>query len=238
MHHQPVQLRAENPHGTTPLAARPGQRSYPAGPGQVALTARSRPVRRARGGTGSRRHDLAVTASCRTRATWRMSSRWSLRPVRTQPGDHAARSPRPAGDQQRNGTLPGIPARDGYAPNLCRRISPATGVLVVEVLAWCSSPVSVAGFSVMASAGSVPWACSARSARPNATCACHDHAAWPSAWPPRWPGVAWLRRLVGLRADAAAGHRHVIDAANLPWWAFAIGWCSRSRRRCWRPAAG
>ena len=70
-------------------------------------------------------------------------------------------------------TVPGVPAADVSVPTQqVSGVSPAVLILVVEVLGLAFiGLVSVASFSVMASAGSVPSACSARSARPNATSA-------------------------------------------------------------------
>ena len=72
-----------------------------------------------------------------------------------------------------SGTLPGVPAATVTFPNgLAGGVSPAVLILVVEALGLAFvGLVSVASFSVMAQRGCVPSACSARSARPNATSA-------------------------------------------------------------------
>ena len=48
--------------------------------------------------------------------------------------------------------------------------------------------------------------------------------AWSSAWPAPWPArcsgfAAWLAYVPTLQQTTG----HVVDAGNLPWWAFAIG---------------
>jgi putative ABC transport system permease protein len=127
-----------------------------------------------------------------------------------------------------NATLPGIPAAATVTPPNARSggISPATGILVVEVLGLVFiGLVSVAGFSVMAQ----------RRLRAlgmlSAIGATERNLRLVMIVNGLVVGVA------GALAGAVLGFAawfayaptlqqatgHVVDAANLPWWAFGIG---------------
>ncbi len=232
---QPVQLRAENPHGhyTAPLLGLVSG-AYPAGPGQVALTSQ-----------------VAALYGAHVGGTWRAGGRtWRVTGTVEDPSNLAdefalvapGQAPHPSqvtmllgspAVQQAigngSGTLPGLPAAATVtAPNAFASggISPTVLVLVVEVLGLVFiGLVSVAGFSVMAQrrrralgmlsaigaternlrlvmiAGGLAVGVAAALAG-----AVLGFAAW-------FAYVPALQRATG----------HVVDASNLPWWAFGIG---------------
>ena len=232
---QPVQLRAENPHGhyNAPLLSLVSG-TYPAGPGQVALTSQvASPVRRARGRhLAGRRDDLAGD---RHRAGPEQPG-GRVRAGRPgpghapQPGDHAARLPPPS--SRRSATAAGrCPVsrrrrRSRSPPRSAGGISPATVVLVVEVLGLVFiGLVSVAGFSVMAQrrlrALGMLSAIGATERNLRLVMIADGLAVGVAA---ALAGAvlgfaAWFAYVPTLQQ--ATGH--VVDAANLPWWAFAIG---------------
>jgi len=231
---QSVQLRAENPHGhdNSPLLSLVSG-TYPAGPGQVALTGQ-----------------VASLYDTHVGGTWQAAgTTWRVTGIVQDPSNLAdefalvapGQVPHPsqvimllgsAAVQQAistgNGTLPGLPAAATVAPPTAKSggISPATLVLVVEVLGLAFiGLVSVASFSVMAQrrlralgmlsaigaterhlrlvmiAGGLVVGVAAALAG-----AVLGFAAW-------FTYVPTLQQATG----------HVVDAANLPWWAFAIG---------------
>ena len=230
---QPVQLRAENPHGhyNSPLLSLVSG-GYPDGPGQVALTSQ-------------------VTALYGTHVggTWQAAgTTWRVTGIVQNPSNLAdqfalaapGQVPHPsqvtmllgpAAAQQAisggNGTLPGIPAAAVSFPiGSAGGFSPATVVLVVEVLGLVFiGLVSVAGFSVMAQ----------RRLRAlgmlSAIGATERHLRLVMITSGLVTGVvgalagavlgfaAWFAYVPALQQVTG----HVIDAANLPWWAFALG---------------
>jgi putative ABC transport system permease protein len=153
-----VQLRAENPHGhyNAPLLSLVSG-SYPAGPGQVALTS-----------------GVATLYDTHVGGTWQAAGRtWRVTGIVQDPSDLAdefalvaqgqvmhpsqvimllgSAAARPAIGNG-SGTLPGVPAATLSGPTaIMGGGSPATLVLVVEVLGLAFiGLVSVASFSVMA----------------------------------------------------------------------------------------
>ena len=119
-------------------------------------------------------------------------------------------------------------------------LSPATVILVVEAVGLVFiGLVSVAGFSVLAQrrlrALGMLSAIGATERNLRLVMIANGLAVGMAA---ALAGAvlgfaAWFAYVPALQQ--ATGH--VVDAANLPWWAIASGSCSRSRRRCWRPAA-
>ncbi len=230
---QHVQLRAENPHGhyNSPLLSLVSG-SYPAGPGQVALTSQ-----------------VASLFGAHLGGTWRaVGTTWRVTGIVQDPSNLAdefalvapgqVRHPSevvmllgPAAAQQAisggNGKLPGVPAANVSFPTGSQsKFSPATVVLVVEALGLVFvGLVSVAGFSVMAQ----------RRIRAlgmlNAIGATERHLRLVMIVDGLAVGVvgavagvvlglaAWFAYLPTLQQ--ATGH--VVDAANLPWWAIALG---------------
>ena len=232
---QPVQLRAENRHGryNSPLLSLVSG-SYPAGPGQVALTSQ-----------------VASLYGTHVGGTWQAAgTSWRVTGIVQDPSNLAdefalaapGQVPHPSqvtlflgsspAVQQAvsngNRTLPGMPAAATFAfPSaFVSGLPSATVVLVVEVLGLVFiGLVSVAGFSVMAQrrlrALGMLGAIGATERNLRLVMIVNGLAVGVAA--------ALAGAVLGLAAwfayvptlQQATGH--VIDAANLPWWAFAIG---------------
>jgi putative ABC transport system permease protein len=230
---QPVQLRAENPRGryNAPLLSLVSG-SYPAGPGQVALTSQ-----------------VASLYGTHAGGTWRAAGRtWRVTGIAADPsnladefalvapgqvsqpsqvimllGPAAARQAISGG----NGTLPGVPAASVSLPSGSEgKFSPATVILLVEVLGLAFiGLVSVASFSVMAQrrlrALGMIGAIGATERNLRLVMITGGLAVGAAG--------ALAGTVLGLAAwfayapalQRATGH--VVDAANLPWWAFATG---------------
>ncbi len=231
---QSVQLRAENPRGhyNSPLLSLVSG-TYPAGPGQVALTSQ-----------------VATLDHTHVGGTWQAAgTTWRVTGIAQDPSNLAdefalvapGQVPHPGqvtmllgsspAVQQAisngNGTLPGIPAATFVFPSASRTgPSPAMVVLVVEVLGLVFiGLVSVAGFSVMAQrrlrALGMLSAIGATERNLRLVMIVNGLAVGVAA---ALAGAvlgfaAWFAYVPTLQQ--AAGH--VVDAANLPWWAFAIG---------------
>jgi putative ABC transport system permease protein len=231
-----VQLRAEKPHGhyNTPLVSLVSG-TYPAGPGQVALTSQVASLY----GT-----DVGGTWQA-TGTTWRVTgivqdpSNLADEFALVAPGQvtHPSQvimllgsAAAQAAAQQAingNGTVPGVPAATLSVPSgHVSGPSPATGVLMVEVLGLVFiGLVSVAGFTVMAQrrlrALGMLSAIGATERNLRLVMISGGLAVGVAA---ALAGVAlgfaaWFAYVPALQQ--ATGH--VVDAANLPWWAFAIG---------------
>ena len=232
---QPVQLRAENPHGhyNAPLLGLVSG-TYPAGPGQVALTSQ-----------------VASLYGAHVGGTWQAAgTTWRVTGIVQDPSNLAdefalaapGQVPHPSqvtmllgsspAVQQAisngNGTLPGMPAAATFTfPSAFMSGLPsATVVLVVEVLGLVFiGLVSVAGFSVMAQrrlrALGMLSAIGATERNLRLVMIADGLAVGVAA---ALAGAvlgfaAWFAYVPTLQQ--ATGH--VVDAANLPWWAFAIG---------------
>ena len=230
---QSVQLRAENPYGhyNSPLLSLVSG-TYPAGPGQVALTSQ-----------------VADLYGAHVGGTWQaVGTTWRVTGIVQDPSNLADEFALVAPGQVRhpsqvvmllgsaaaqqaisggNGTLPGVPAAAvSFPAGSASGPPPATLVLLVEVLGLVFiGLVSVAGFSVMAQrrlralgmlsaigaternlrmvmiAGGLAVGVAAAIAGAVLGCA---------AW---FAYVPTLQQATG----------HVVDAANLPWRAIAIG---------------
>jgi putative ABC transport system permease protein len=231
---QSVQLRAESQHGhyNAPLLGL-ASGAYPAGPGQVALTSQ-----------------VASLYGAHVGGTWRAAgATWRVTGIVQDPSNLADEFAlvvpgqvahpgqvtmllgSPAVRQaigHGTGTLPGLPAAATVTfPNATSGgISPATGILAVEVLGLAFiGLVSVASFSVMAQ----------RRQRAlgmlSAIGATERHLRLVMIANGLAVGVAGALAgaVLGLAAwfayapalQQASGH--VVDAAHLPWWAFAFG---------------
>ena len=230
---EPVQLRAESPHGhyNSPLLSLVGG-TYPAGPGQVALT-----------GQVATLYDTHVGGRWQAAGvTWRVTgivqdpSNLADEFALVAPGQVTSPSQvvmlvGPAAAQQAisggNGTLPGVPAATvSFPTGSAGKFSPATVVLLVEVLGLVFiGLVSVAGFSVMAQrrlrALGMLSAIGATERNLRLVMIANGLAVGVAA---ALAGAvlgfaAWFACVPTLQQ--AAGH--VVDAANLPWWAFALG---------------
>ena len=231
---QPGQLRAENPHGhyNSPLLGLVSG-TYPAGPGQAALTTQVAALYGAHvGGTWH-----AVGTTWRVTGIVQDPSNLADEFALVAPGQVTHPSQvimllgSPAVQQavsNGNAALPGIPAAAAVAvPNIMSGgISPAVLVLVVEVLGLVFiGLVSVAGFSVMAQrrlrALGMLSAIGATERNLRLVMIVNGLAVGVTA--------ALAGAVLGLAAwfayvptlQQATGH--VVDAANVPWWAFGIG---------------
>ena len=232
---QPVQLRAENPRGhyNAPLLGLVSG-SYPAGPGQVALTSQ-----------------VASLYGAHVGGTWRAAgTTWRVTGIVADPSNLAdefalvapGQVPHPSqvimllgsspavrqAISSGSGTLPGMPAAATFTfPSAFMSGLPsATIVLVVEVLGLVFiGLVSVASFSVMAQrrlrALGMLSAIGATERNLRLVMITGGLAVGVAA---ALAGAvlglaAWFAYVPALQQ--AAGH--VVDAANLPWWAFATG---------------
>jgi putative ABC transport system permease protein len=230
---QSVQLRAESPHGhfNAPLLGLVSG-SYPAGPGQVALTSK-----------------VAALYGTHLGGSWRAAGRtWRVTGIVQDPssladefalvtpgqvahpsqvimllGPAAARLAASDGDV----TPPGVPAATLAVPTgHYGGISPATLVLVVELLGLAFiGLVSVASFSVMAqrrlralgmlsaigaTGRDLRLVMIAGGLAVGVAAALAGAVAGLAAW---FAYVPALQQATG----------HVVDAASLPWWAIAAG---------------
>jgi putative ABC transport system permease protein len=232
---QPVQLRAESPHGHyNALLLSLVSGTYPAGPGQVALTGQVAGVYGAHvGGTWQ-----AAGTTWRVTGIVQNPSNLADEFALAAPGQvpHPSQAimllgSSPAVQQaisNGNATLPGMPAAATFTfPSaLMSGLPAATVVLVVEVLGLVFiGLMSVAGFSVMAQrrlrALGMLSAIGATERNLRLVMIAGGLVVGVTA--------AGAGAVLGLAAwfacvpalQQAAGH--VVDAANLPWWAFAIG---------------
>ena len=232
---QPVQLRAERPHGhyNSPLLSLVSG-TYPAGPGQVALTSQ-----------------VASLYGTHVGGIWRAAGNsWRVTGIVQDPSNLAdefalaapGQVPHPSqvimllgsspAVQQAisngNGTLPGMPAAaaTAFPAAFMSGLPSATVVLVVEVLGLVFiGLVSVAGFSVMAQrrlrALGMLSATGATERNLRLVMIANGLVVGVAA---ALAGAvlgfaAWLAYVPTLQQ--ATGH--VVDAANLPWWALALG---------------
>jgi putative ABC transport system permease protein len=231
---QSVQLRAESPHGhyNSPLLSLVSG-SYPAGPGQVALTSQ-----------------VAARYGAHVGGTWRAAgTTWQVTGIVQDPSnladEFALVAPGqvthpsqvvmllgPAAAQQAisggNGTPPGVPAATVSFPTGSNgsKFPQATLVLVVEVIGLVFiGLVSVAGFSVMAQrrlrALGMLSAIGATERNLRLVMITGGLATGVAG---ALAGAvlgfaAWFAYVPALQR--ATGH--VVDAAHLPWWAFALG---------------
>jgi putative ABC transport system permease protein len=231
---QPVQLRAENPHGhyNSPLLSLVSG-TYPAGPGQAALTSQ-----------------VASLYGTHVGGTWQAAgTTWRVTGIVQDPSNLADEFALVAPGQVTHpsqvimllgspavqqtvsggsGTLPGMPAAATFTfPSAFMSGLPAaTVVLVVEVLGLVFiGLVSVAGFSVMAQrrirALGMLSAIGATERDLRLVMIANGLVVGVAG---ALAGAvlgfaAWLAYVPTLQQ--AAGH--VVDAANLPWWALALG---------------
>src|SRR5216683_2576082 len=228
---QSVQLRAESPHGhyNSPLLSLVSG-TYPAGPGQVALTSQ-----------------VATRYGAHAGGIWHAAgTTWQVTGIVQDPSNLADEFALVAPGQLRQPTqaimllgqaaaqellsdvtVPGVPAANVTLPTQqVSGVSPAVQILVVEVLGLAFvGLVSVASFSVMAQrrlrALGMLSAIGAternlRLVMVTGGLAVGVAGALAGA---ALGFAAWFAYVPALQQ--AAGH--VVDAANLPWWAFALG---------------
>ncbi len=226
-----VQLRAESPHGhfNGPLLGLVSG-SYPAGPGQVALTS-----------------GVAALYGAHVGGSWRAAGRtWRVTGIVADPSNlsdefalaapgqvaHPTQvimllGPAAARLAASGTTLPGVPAATLLTPNeQVGGLPQATLILVVEVLGLAFiGLVSVASFSVMAqrrlralgmfsAIGATERDLRLVMIANGLVVGLAGAAAGAAA------GLAaWFAYAPTLQRDSG----HAVDATNLPWWAFAIG---------------
>jgi putative ABC transport system permease protein len=229
---QSVQLRAENPNGhyNSPLLGLVGG-TYPADPGQVALT--SQVASRYNAHVGGTWHAGGTT--------WRVTgivqnpSNLSDEFALVAPGQvtHPSQVTMllgPAAAQAINnnsGTVPGVQAATVTLPNgFSGGISPAVGILLVEVLGLAFiGLLSVASFSVLAqrrlrALGMLSAIGATERNLRLVMIASGLVVGVAGAVAGAALGLAaWFAYAPTLQRDTG----HVVDAAHLPWWAFAIG---------------
>jgi putative ABC transport system permease protein len=230
---QQIQLRAESSHGhyTAPLLSLVSG-TYPAGPGQVALTSQVASLYDARvGGTWH-----AAGTTWRVTGIVQNPSNLEDEFALTAPGQVTHPSQvimllGEAGAEQAieggNGTLPGVPAGNVSLPTgSASKFSPATVILLAEVLGLAFiGLVSIAGFFVMAQrrlrALGMLSAIGATERNLRLVMITNGLAVGVAgALAGTVLGlVAWIAYSPSLQRSSG----HVIDAANLPWWAIAIG---------------
>src|SRR5215831_10594198 len=227
---QPAQLRAESPRGhySAPLLSLVSG-TYPDGPGQVALTSQ-----------------VATRYGAHVGGTWYAAgTTWRVTGIVQDPSNLAdqfalvapgqLRQPSqvimlvgPAAAQEiAGGTVPGVPAANVSLPTeQVSGVSPAVRILVVEVLGLAFiGLVSVASFSVMAQrrlrALGMLSAIGATERNVRLVMIAGGLAVGATA---ALAGAvlglaAWIAYAPTVQRDTG----HVVDAAHLPWWAFAIG---------------
>jgi putative ABC transport system permease protein len=225
-----VQLRAESPHGhyNSPLLSLVSGR-YPAGPGQAALTSQAAAL-----------YDVHVGGSWQAvGTTWRVTG--IVQDPSNLPDEFALVAPGqvtrpsqvvlllgPAGARAVSGqALPGVPAATVSSPNeQAGGISPAVLVLLVEAVGLVFiGLVSVASFSVMAQrrlrALGMLSAIGATERHLRLVMIAAGLAVGVTGALAGAAGgiLAWLAYVPALQQ--ATGH--VVDGANLPWWAIVTG---------------
>ena len=229
---EPVQLRAQNPHGhfNAPLLGLVSG-TYPPGPGQAALTSQvATCTARTWAASGGLLADLAGDGIVENPSN--LADEFALvAPGQVTHPSQVVMLVGSAAAQQAisggNGTLPGVPAATvSFPTGSASELSPATVVLLVEVLGLVFiGLVSVAGFSVMAQrrlrALGMLSAIGATERNLRLVMIVNGLAVGVAA---ALAGAvlgfaAWFAYVPTLQQ--AAGH--VVDAANLPWWAIALG---------------
>jgi len=228
---QSVQLRAESPHGhyNSPLLSLVSG-TYPAGPGQVALTSQVATRYGAHGG-----------------GTWHAAgTTWQVTGIVADPSNLAdqfalvapgqLRHPRqvimllgPAAAQEIGGdiTVPGVPAATVSLPTQqLSGVSPAVLILVVEVLGLAFiGLVSVASFSVMAQRRlrAVGMLSAIGATERNLRLVMIAGGLVVGATAALAGTVLGLAAWIAYAPTVQRDTGHMVDAAHLPWWAFAIG---------------
>jgi putative ABC transport system permease protein len=225
-----VQLRAESTHGhyNSPLLGLISGR-YPAGPGQVALTGQ-----------------VAARYGAHAGGVWHAGGRtWRVTGIVQDPSKLADEFALVAPGQLRHpsqvimlvgpaaarqllgGTVPGVPAAHVVLPTQqVSGVSPAVLILVVEVLGLAFiGLVSVASFSVMAQrrlrALGMLGAIGATERHLRLVLIAGGLAVGVTA---ALAGtVLGLAAWFGYAPTVQRDTGHAVDAAHLPWWAFAIG---------------
>ena len=228
---QSVQLRAEGPHGhyNAPLLGLVSG-TYPAGPGQVALTSQ-----------------VATRYGAHVGGTWHAAgTTWQVTGIVADPSTLADQfalvasgqirhpgqvimllGPAAAQELLSDQTVPGVPAANVSVPTQQESgVSPAVQILVVEVLGLAFiGLLSVASFSVLAQrrlrALGMLGAIGATERNLRLVMIAGGLVVGATA---ALAGTvlglaAWIAYAPTVQRDTG----HAVDAAHLPWWAFAIG---------------
>ncbi|HEV3292506.1 MAG TPA: FtsX-like permease family protein, partial [Streptosporangiaceae bacterium] len=228
---QSVQVRAESPHGhyNSPLLGLV-RGTYPAGPGQVALTSQ-----------------VATQYGAHVGGTWRVAgTTWQVTGIVRDPSNLADEFALVAPGQIRQPSqaimllgqaaaqellsdvaVPGVPAATVSLPTQqVSGVSPAVFILVVEVLGLAFiGLLSVASFSVLAQRrlralgmlGAI--GATERNLRLVMIAGGLVVGATAAVAGAVLGFAAWIAYAPTVQRDTG----HAVDAANLPWWAFAIG---------------
>jgi putative ABC transport system permease protein len=229
---QSVQLRAENPHGhyNSPLIGLVSG-TYPAGPGQVALTSQ-----------------VADRSGVHVGGTWHAGgTAWRVTGIVQNPSNLADEFALVAPGQithpsqvtlllgpsaalainNAGGTLPGVPAATVTLSNgFTSGVSPAVAVLLVEVLGLAFiGLVSVASFSVLAQRRlrALGMLSAIGATERNLRLVMVANGLVTGVVGALAGAVLGLAAWVAYAPTLQRDTRHVVDAAHLPWWAFAIG---------------
>jgi putative ABC transport system permease protein len=228
---QYVQLRAESPHGhyNAPLLSLVSG-TYPAGPGQVALTSQ-----------------VAARYGAHAGGTWHVAGMtWQVTGIVQDPSKLAdefalvtpgqLRHPSqvimllgPAAAQQLSSdvTVPGVPAATLSLPyQQVSGVSPAVLILVVEALGLAFiGLVSVASFSVMAQRRlrALGMLSAIGATERNLRLVMIAGGLVVGAAAALAGAVLGLAAWIAYAPTVQRDTGHAVDAANLPWWAFAIG---------------
>ena len=228
---QSVQLRAESPHGhyNSPMLGLVSG-TYPAGPGQVALTSQ-----------------VATQSGTHVGGTWRAAgTTWRVTGIVQDPSNLAdqfalaapgqLRHPSqaimllgPAAAQQllSDQTVPGVPAANVSLPTQqVSGVSPAVFILVVEALGLAFiGLVSVASFSVMAQRRlrALGMLSAIGATERNLRLVMITGGLVVGATAALAGAVLGLAAWIAYAPTVQRDTGHAVDAAHLPWWAFAIG---------------
>ena len=226
-----MQLRAESPHGhyNAPLLGLVSG-TYPAGPGQVALTSQ-----------------VATRSGAHAGGTWHAAgTTWQVTGIVQDPSSLADQfallapgqirhpsqvimllGPAAAQELLSDQTVPGVPAATVSVPTQqVSGVSPAVLILVVEVLGLAFiGLVSVASFSVMAQRRlrALGMLSAIGATERNLRLVMIAGGLIVGAAAALAGAVlgfaAWIAYAPTVQRDTG----HAVDAAHLPWWAFAIG---------------
>jgi putative ABC transport system permease protein len=247
-----VQLRAESPHGhyTSPLLGLVGG-TYPTGPGQVALTSQ-----------------VATRYGAHVGGTWPAAgTTWQVTGIVADPSRLADQfalvapgqirdpgqvimllGPAAAQELLSDQTVPGVPAATVSLPNQqVSGVSPAVFILVVEVLGLAFiGLVSVASFSVLAQRRlrALGMLGAIGATERNLRLVMIAGGLVVGATAALAGAVLGLAAWIGYAPTVQRDTGHAVDAARLPWWAFAVAIVlaiatsalASSRPRRWPPS--
>jgi putative ABC transport system permease protein len=228
---QSVQFRAESPHGhyNAPLLSLVSG-TYPAGPGQVALTSQ-----------------VAARYGARVGGTWHAAgTTWRVTGIAADPSNLADQfallapgqirhpgqvimllGPAAARELLSDQTVPGVPAANVSLPTQqVSGVSQAVLILVVEVLGLAfTGLVSVASFSVLAQRRlrALGMLSAIGATERNLRLVMITGGLVVGVVAALAGAVLGLAAWIAYAPTVQRDTGHVVDAAHVPWWAFAIG---------------